>query len=154
MRRMQPGSLPHAVAVVFAPGTPKNRHLLQVPVFEFLLPFGLVTEDVIDDYADDVIVTSNVQVQISAYVVIVGSGAATAITVARVVMLFPPGNTLTMIFETVLRVIGTSCFAGRIRRTRISWLLSSGKSGGADYGCCGNTHKAKYDLVYFCLLSC
>ena len=107
-----------------------------------------MTEDVVNNNADYIVITLHIHVQVRADAVGGSTGAATitaaAIAVRRVVMVFPPGNTLAMVFEAILSKGYTSCFAGWVRRTRISRLLGGGDSCRANYGRCCNTHKAKY----------
>ncbi len=112
-----------------------------VPVFRTLASPDLTPEDVINHYGDYVFIAFDVYVQVrargighvavtlivaSALVIVITVIATTAIAVATIVVMFPPGNTLTMVSKPVLGIVDASCFAGWVRRTLIFRLVSGG----------------------------
>jgi len=78
-----------------------------------------VSEEVVDNNAYHVVIAFDVKVDSGVYVI----GVATAVTLSaaipmamtmtasRIVVVFPPGNTLPTVLETVLGELRTSCFA-------------------------------------------
>jgi len=72
-----------------------------------------MTEEVVDNNAYDVVIAIDVEVYRRTYIVItpISMSVITIVIPTWIVVMFPPGNTLTAVFEAEVGKVDASCFA-------------------------------------------